>query len=78
MKSIYSADENEPTQHGFSRLALGLATFMAGASGPGRTQDILITARNPGVWSFHCHIANHQASNFSSGFGGMPTVVRIS
>lgn len=45
---------------------------------PGKTQDILITAQNPGVWPLHCHIAHHQANNFSSGFGGMATVVRIS
>ncbi|HEY4281476.1 MAG TPA: multicopper oxidase domain-containing protein [Chthoniobacterales bacterium] len=45
---------------------------------PGKTQDILIEAQNPGVWPFHCHIAHHQANNFSSGFGGMATVVRIS
>lgn len=45
---------------------------------PGRTQDILITAHNPGVWPFHCHIAHHQANNFSSSFGGMSTVLRIS
>lgn len=45
---------------------------------PGNTQDILIAARNPGVWPFHCHVSHHQANNFSSGFGGMATVVRIS
>ncbi len=45
---------------------------------PGKTQDILITAQNPGIWPLHCHIAHHQTNNFSSGFGGMATVVRIS
>lgn len=44
---------------------------------PGKTQDILIEARNPGIWPFHCHIAHHQANNFSSGFGGMATVIRM-
>lgn len=45
---------------------------------PGQTQDILIHAINPGIWPFHCHIAHHQANNFSSGFGGMATVLKIS
>lgn len=45
---------------------------------PGRTQDILIEAQNPGIWPFHCHISHHQANNFSSGFGGMATVIRMS
>jgi len=44
---------------------------------PGKTQDILIEAQNPGIWPFHCHIAHHQANNFSSGFGGMATVIRM-
>lgn len=45
---------------------------------PGKTQDILIEAQNPGIWPFHCHIAHHQANNFSSGFGGMATIIKIS
>lgn len=44
---------------------------------PGKTQDILIEARNPGVWPLHCHIAHHQANNLSSGFGGMAFVIHI-
>lgn len=44
---------------------------------PGKTQDILITGKNPGVWPFHCHIAHHQANNYSSGFGGMATLLKI-
>lgn len=44
---------------------------------PGKTQDILIEARNPGIWPLHCHIAHHQANNLSSGFGGMAFVIRI-
>ncbi|HJT70791.1 MAG TPA: multicopper oxidase domain-containing protein [Terriglobales bacterium] len=44
---------------------------------PGKTQDILITAMNPGVWPLHCHISHHQANNFSSGFGGMAFVINI-
>lgn len=47
------------------------------AVAPGKTQDILITGQNPGIWPLHCHVAHHQANNFSSGFGGMATVVRI-
>lgn len=45
---------------------------------PGNTEDILIDARNPGVWPLHCHVAHHQANNFSSGFGGMATGIKIS
>lgn len=45
---------------------------------PGNTQDILIRAINPGIWPFHCHVSHHQANNFSSGFGGMATVLKIS
>lgn len=45
---------------------------------PGKTQDILIQASNPGIWPLHCHIAHHQANNFSSGFGGMATTIQIS
>lgn len=44
---------------------------------PGKTQDILIYAQNPGTWPLHCHIAHHQANNFSSGFGGMATVIQM-
>lgn len=44
---------------------------------PGKTQDILITGKNPGIWPLHCHVAHHQTNNFSSGFGGMATVVTI-
>lgn len=44
---------------------------------PGKTRDIVIEARNPGVWPLHCHIAHHQANNMSSGFGGMAFVINI-
>lgn len=44
---------------------------------PGQTQAIEFSAVNPGIWPLHCHIAHHQTNNFSSGFGGMATVVRI-
>lgn len=44
---------------------------------PGKTQDILIEARNPGVWPLHCHIAHHQSNNLSSGFGGMSFIINI-
>lgn len=44
---------------------------------PGKTQDILITAQNPGIWPLHCHLAHHQANNFSSGFGGMAFIINI-
>jgi FtsP/CotA-like multicopper oxidase with cupredoxin domain len=44
----------------------------------GNTEDILITAQNPGIWPLHCHVAHHQANNLSSGFGGMATVLKIS
>ena len=44
---------------------------------PGKTQDILIAASNPGVWPLHCHISHHQANNFSSGFGGMAFIINI-
>lgn len=44
---------------------------------PGQTQDILIIAQNPGIWPLHCHVAHHQANNFSSGFGGMATVIKM-
>lgn len=45
---------------------------------PGQTQVVEFYAVNPGVWPLHCHLAHHQANNFSSGLGGMATVVRIS
>lgn len=44
---------------------------------PGKTQDILIEARNPGVWPLHCHLGHHQSNNLSSGFGGMAFIIRI-
>ena len=44
---------------------------------PGQTQAIEIDAINPGVWPFHCHIADHATNNTSSGMGGMATVLRV-
>ncbi|MBY0507756.1 MAG: multicopper oxidase domain-containing protein [Bryobacteraceae bacterium] len=44
---------------------------------PGKTHDILITATNPGIWPLHCHLAHHQANNFSSGLAGMLFVINI-
>ena len=37
-----------------------------GAVGAGESYDVAFEADNPGLWMFHCHIANHAARGMTT------------
>jgi FtsP/CotA-like multicopper oxidase with cupredoxin domain len=43
--------------------------------GPGERWDAIVTADNPGVWAFHCHILSHAET--STGMFGMVSVLIV-
>ncbi|HEY3054353.1 MAG TPA: DUF4396 domain-containing protein [Thermoanaerobaculia bacterium] len=47
--------------------------------GPGQRFDVIWTARNPGRWLLHCHIAHHMTNNNveTRGGGGLMMVIRV-
>ena len=47
--------------------------------GPGERYDIEFTARAPGRWLFHCHIADHTTNNGAEeqGGGGLTLIVNV-
>jgi FtsP/CotA-like multicopper oxidase with cupredoxin domain len=48
--------------------------------GPGQRYDVVWTARRPGKWLIHCHIAHHTANNNVevNGGGGLMVVIDVS
>ena len=48
--------------------------------GPGERYDVIWTARRPGRWLLHCHIAHHTTNNNveEDGAGGLTTVIDVS
>jgi hypothetical protein len=42
---------------------------------PGERYDVLVEARAPGLWAFHCHILSHAESQH--GMFGMVTVLAV-
>ncbi len=48
--------------------------------GPGQRYDVIWTARRPGKWLIHCHIAHHTANNNVevNGGGGLMVVIDVS
>lgn len=47
--------------------------------GPGQRYDVIWTAREPGKWLIHCHIAHHTANNNveTQGGGGLVMVIDV-
>lgn len=47
--------------------------------GPGQRYDVIWTARNPGKWLIHCHIAHHTTNNNTEthGGGGLMMVIDV-
>jgi FtsP/CotA-like multicopper oxidase with cupredoxin domain len=47
--------------------------------GPGQRYDVVWTARRPGKWLIHCHIAHHTANNNVEvrGGGGLMIVIDV-
>jgi len=47
--------------------------------GPGQRFDVIWTARQPGRWLLHCHIAHHMTNNNveMQGGGGLMTVIEV-
>ena len=43
---------------------------------PGERYNLLMTADNPGMWLFHCHIPTH-VPNQGVEPGGMLTIVKV-
>jgi FtsP/CotA-like multicopper oxidase with cupredoxin domain len=58
--------------------ALGSAAFTADTLGvnPGERYDVLIEAKTPGVWAFHCHILPH-AEGANGMFGMVNTLIVV-
>lgn len=42
---------------------------------PGNRFDCIITATEPGLWAFHCHVLNH--AEYQGGFFGLVTVLAV-
>jgi manganese oxidase len=45
--------------------------------GPGQRYDVIWTARNPGKWMIHCHIAHHTTNNNTEQHGGGGLMMHI-
>jgi FtsP/CotA-like multicopper oxidase with cupredoxin domain len=57
---------------------LGSAAFTCDTLGvnPGERYDVLVTAKTPGVWAFHCHILPH-AEGATGMFGMVSTMIVV-
>ena len=47
--------------------------------GPGQRYDVVWTARRPGKWLIHCHIAHHTTNNNieTKGGGGLMVIIDV-
>ncbi len=57
---------------------LGSAAFTCDtlAVNPGERYDVLVTAKTPGVWAFHCHVLPH-AEGMAGMFGMVSTLIVV-